>query len=232
MQKRLLIATLLTATSLLSPASWADAPNFPHLQTLGIGEVVTKADTAEISISVSLLQPTAKEAKNASDKAISDLLTRLNQMGIEKDDIENANLSVQPQYSYPKKSEPVLTGYRAIRNVNITIRQLNNINTILDGALVDGINRVNHISFSSSNEKAIKEQARLAAVNDAKSKAASLAKGFGEEIAGVWEIRYMTQSPLRPLMMRMSSERNNIDADYVESKITFRDQVEAIFMLK
>lgn len=232
MKKRIIIATLLTATSLLSPATLANIPDVPHLETFGISEIVTSPDMAEINISVTLNRATAKEAKNASDNAIADLLTRLDKIGIEKKDIESANLSVQPQYSYPKNTSPILTGYQATRNVSITIRDLNNLNTVLDGALTDGLNQINNISFSSSLEAKLKLEARMLAIKDAKSKAASLAQSFDQQIAGVWKIRYMNQSPVRPLMMRMSSDTNSINASYSDAKITIFDRVEVIFTIK
>lgn len=230
--KKYLIATLMTATSLISPASLASAPNFPHLETVGSAEIVTTPDMAKISLSVAFNRSTPKEAKNDSDKAIRTLLLRLDKMGIEKKDIESANLSVQPQYSYPKDSAQILTGYRATRDITITIRALYNLNSVLNGALSDGFNQVNNISFSSSNEAELKIEARMAAIKDAKAKAMSLAQGFDQEISGVWEIRYMDQSPVRPLMMRMSAETNKINANYADAQITIYDQVEVIFALR
>ncbi|PKF51673.1 oxidative stress defense protein [Enterovibrio nigricans] len=229
--KKHLIATLFSATLALSPLASAATPDFPHLETVGVGEVVATPDTATINIAVSLKRTSSKAAKQASDDAIVALLTRLEHMGLSKKDVESANLSLQPQYSYPKNGEPKLTGYQANRNVSVTVRDLTHLNTILDGALSDGINRVNNISFSSSKEKALKEQARMAAIADAKEKASSLAKGFGEELAGVWEIRYMADTPSRPVMLRMAAEARNVDASYMDAEITIRDRVEVVFEL-
>ncbi|MDD1782943.1 oxidative stress defense protein [Enterovibrio sp. ZSDZ35] len=229
--KKHLIASLFTATLALSPLASAATPEFPHLETVGVGEVVATPDTATVNIAVSLKRTSAKAAKQASDDAVAALLSRLEEMGLKKADVDSANLSLQPQYSYPKSGEPKLTGYQANRNVTVTVRDLAQLNTILDGALSDGINRVNNISFSSSKEKALKEQARMAAIADAKEKASSLANGFGEELAGVWEIRYMDESPARPVMLRMAAEARNVDASYMDTEITIRDRVEVVFEL-
>ncbi|PMN69299.1 oxidative stress defense protein [Enterovibrio norvegicus] len=229
--KKHLIATLIGATvALSSPVASAASPEFPHLETVGIGEVVVTPDTANIQVAVTLTRTSAKAAKKASDDAITALLNRLDKMGVDKKDVESANLSLQPQYSYPKNAEPKLTGYRASRNVSITISELTTLNSILDGALSDGVNRVNGISFSSSKEAELKEKARMAAIQDAKAKAESLASGFGETLNGVWEIRYMDQSPTRPVAMRMAQAKND-NASYMDAEITVRDRVEVVFAL-
>lgn len=230
--RKLLLASIVSAMAALSPFALADTPSFPHLETVGVGEVTVQPDMATINVAVSLDRTTAQAAKKASDDAIAALLGRLEGMGIARKDIESANLSLQPQYSYPKNGEPKLTGYRATRNVSVTVRELASLNDILDGALADGLNRVNTISFSSSKEDEYKEQARMAAIADAKAKAASLAKGFGEPLGGVWQISYMTESPVRPIMMRMAAEAvSNTNASYQDAEITIRDQVEVIYAL-
>ncbi|WP_394211521.1 oxidative stress defense protein [Enterovibrio calviensis] len=229
--KKHLIATLFGATIALSPFTSAASPDFPHLETVGIGEVVAMPDMANIDVAVSLNRTSAQAAKKASDDAIAALLERLKKMGIDKKDIESANLSLQPQYSYPKNSEPKLTGYRASRTVTVTVRDLANLNRLLDGALADGLNRINGISFSSSKESELKEKARMAAIADAQAKAKSLANGFGETLAGVWEIRYVDQTPIRPVMMRMAEATAGVNATYQDAEITITDRVNVVYAL-
>ncbi|CZF83772.1 26 kDa periplasmic immunogenic protein precursor [Grimontia celer] len=230
MKKHLIASLVGAAIALSSPFVSAATPDFPHLETIGVGEVVDQPDTATVDVAVSLTRTSAQAAKKASDDAVATLLERLEKMGIARKDIESANLNLQPQYSYPKNSEPKLNGYRATRNVTVTVSDLSRLNRVLDGALADGLNRVNGISFSSSKEAELKEQARMAAIADAKAKAESLAKGFGESLAGVWEIRYMTSTPVRPTMMRMA-EASNVAASYNDAEITIRDQVEVVYAL-
>ncbi|WP_028022950.1 oxidative stress defense protein [Enterovibrio calviensis] len=229
--KKHLIATLLGAAVTLSPFAAIASPDFPHLQTVGVGEVIATPDMANIDVAVSLNRTSAQAAKKASDNAIAALVERLQKMGIADKDIDSANLSLQPQYSYPKNSEPKLTGYRATRTVTVTVNDLDNLNRVLDGALADGINRVNGIAFSSSKEAELKEKARMAAIADAQAKAKSLAKGFGETLAGVWEIRYVDQSPIRPVMMRMAEAAADVSATYKDAEITIRDRVDVVYAL-
>lgn len=229
--KKRFIATVIFAACTLSPAAWSNTPQFPHLITIGTGEITATPDMARIDLAVNLTRSTAQEAKNTSDEAIVALLSRLEKMGIERKDVKSADLNLQPQYSYKQNSPPKLTGYRANRNVIITIKEIKKLNAVLDGAMDAGLNQVNSISFSSSKEREYKEEARMAAIGNARSKAASLAKGFDVRVAGVWQISYTEQKPIRPLLMQMAARSNNVDTTYLENEIIFTDQVEVIFAL-
>lgn len=229
--KKRFIVPLIFAACTLSPAALSNGPQFPHLKTIGMGEVIATPDIATIEVAVNLTRTTAQEAKKTSDEAVSALFSRLEKMGIVKQDVKSANLTLQPQYSYVKNNAPKLTGYRANRNITITIRDIKKLNTVLDGALAAGLNQVTSIGFSSSQEAALKQQARMAAIGNARSKAASLAKGFDVKVTGVWQINYTDQKPIRPLLMQMAARSNNIDTTYLENEITITDQVEVIFAL-
>ncbi len=229
--KNQLLASVLGASSLLSSAPAAALPTFPHIEIVGVGEVSVKPDMAKVDISVTTTKDNAQNAKAASDIAVTDLIARLISMKIEKKFIESANLSLQPKYSYPKVGDPTLLGYQATRTVTVTLEELAQLNDVLDGALKDGLNRINSIRFLSSKENEIKQKARLAAVEDAKNKAKSLAEGFGHEIAGVWQIRYMDKEAPSPRMYAMSSSSADVSSSYEESAIVITDRVEVIFAL-
>ena len=228
--KKQIFASLLGASALLPNAAVANMPTFPHIEIVGTGEIQVMPDMAHLDISVTVVKSTAEEAKQASDQAVTALLSRLDQMQIDRKDIESANLSLQPKYSYPKIGEPNFLGYQAVRQVEVTIRDLLLLNKVLDGALTDGLNKINGIAFASSKQDEIQEKARSAAVEDAKRKAKSLAAGFGRELAGVWQVRYGNISSPRPMMRAMMAS-NDVESSYVESAITISDRVEVIFIL-
>lgn len=231
--KKTLLATLLATQCLLVPLATAGDMDFAHIETMGVGAVSATPDMATVQVEVTTSERSAKEAKQGSDKAVASLLNRLEKNGVLRKNIESANLSLQPQYRYPQDSDPVLTGYRASRTVTIVITDLDKLNSVLDGALTDGINRINRISMQVSNRKALQEQARQAAIKDAMAKGASLAKGFGQAVKGIYKIRYFDDSPVAPMesrMMAMSAD-NRVGESYQGGQITVEDRVEVIFKL-
>ena len=237
--KKTLIATLFgslvfTGSLLALPGAAAAELKFPHIETVGTSELVVKADMAELTVEVVTKADNPAKAKAGSDKAVSDFLARLAKSGIAREDIHSANLNLQPEYLYdPKTRTNKEIGYRASRQVVVTLRALDKLNDLLDSALQQGINRIHQINFKSSKEQEMIEQARLMAIKDAKQKAAALAEGFGERLDGVWEIRYQAQGPVRPMVYKMSAAaRGDIAESYQEAQTSISDRVEVIYRLK
>ncbi|WP_017223392.1 oxidative stress defense protein [Moritella dasanensis] len=230
---RYLLATVLTASAFISPSLMAAEVSFPHLETTGMGEIITSPDMAVFSVQVSENRKSAKAAKSAVDNVIAAFNKRLEAQGVVRTDIESTNITLRPEYQYKKDSKPELIGYRANRIVNVTVRDLDKLNDYLDGALGDGINSITNIQLKVSDESTYIEQARQAAIVDAKEKAASLAKGFGEKVDGVWKITYRNSSP-RPMLMRSMAMDStaNVESTYQDAQIIIRDQVDVVFRLE
>ena len=231
--KTFALASLTSALAFTALPGLAADYNFPHIETSGASEIVIDADMAVVNIEVVVEAPTSKAAKDASDKAISQFLSRLDKAGIAKNDIDSANLNIRPQYHHYQNNEPAkLVAYQASRSMTITVRDLSQLNDLLDTALDKGINRVNNIKLSSSKQAEYVEQARQSAITDAKQKAASLAKGFDKKVDGVWQIRYFDQQPVQPVMYRMAAESSDANQGYQQGQVTVSDRVEVIFKLK
>ncbi|PKG78568.1 oxidative stress defense protein [Shewanella sp. Actino-trap-3] len=238
MNRPLLISILsgvlftLTAASSLSTLQAAEL-SFAHIETEGTSTIEAPADMAIINVQVSIEADSAKAAKDKADDAVSQFMQRLLNAGIDKKHIQSANLQLNPQYSYVQNEPRKLTGYSANRQMTVTVMDLNSLNELLDSALVEGINNVNNIELKSSQEAQIIAQARQAAINDAKQKAQSLAKGFGEQIAGVWQVRYFPQQSHQPEMYRASMKMNaDVAQTYQQGQVTISDRIEVVFRLK
>ncbi|WP_367227135.1 SIMPL domain-containing protein [Shewanella sp.] len=86
-------------------------------------------------------------------------------------------------------------------------------------------NKINNIALKTSKEEEYIDKARLAAIQDAQRKANKLAVGFGEEILGLWEIRYLDQRPVQPVMMRMNADPSyDVAESYQQGQVTIRDK--------
>ena len=231
--KKLLLATLLGAMTLTSVSVMAaeDVP-YPHLETVGRGEISVQPDMAIFSVGVVETKATAEAAKAAVDSAVSALLARLTAQGVSKENIESANLSLYPQYDYPKNAQPKLVGYKASRTVMVTVDHLNKLNVYLDQALSNGLNQVNNIEFKVRNEKKYQLEAREAAIKNAQEKAKSLAKGFGVKLSNIWNISYERQNSMPVMNYAMDARSVSYkNESYQDSAITIRDQVSVIYLL-
>ncbi len=210
----------------------AEELSFPHISTSGHGEVTAVPDMAEFKVQVVENMKNAEKAKHAVDKAVDAFIQRLTSAGVKRDNIVSANLYLAPKYHYPKSGKAELVGYQASRSVTVTIENLGNLNRYLDGALGDGINRIDGIRLKVRDESKYKEKARMAAIMDANKKARSLANGFGREVDGVWRINYNNNSN-RPTLMRSSAlVQESVSETYQDTNIIIRDRVDVIYKLK
>ncbi|MBD1559824.1 oxidative stress defense protein [Vibrio sp. S9_S30] len=210
----------------------AEELSFPHISTSGYGEVTAVPDMAEFTVQVVETMLTAEQAKQAVDKTVNSFVERLTTAGVKQDNIASTNLYLASQYHYPKSGKVELVGYQASRSVTVTVEVLGNLNSYLDGALGDGINRIDDIQLKVKDESKYQEQARLAAIKDATQKATFLAKGFEREVDGVWKISYDNNSN-RPMLMRsMALGAEKASNTYQDSSIVIRDRVDVTYKLK
>ncbi|PSW60010.1 oxidative stress defense protein [Photobacterium kishitanii] len=235
MNKKCLAMMVLGASAFVSTAAMAADIPFPHLETTGRGEIVVKPDMAVFSVSVVETKKNAVDAKLAVDQAVTKFIERLQAAGVNKKDINSANIALSAQYNYPKDHKPELVGFRANRNVEVTVHQLTKLNSYLDDALGDGINQINNIDLKVADSAKYQQQARQKAIENAKQVAASLAQGFGNKIDGVWQIDYNTNNQPMPYMRANSwvggTQQDSIDQSYTDNNIVIKDSVNVIFKL-
>jgi uncharacterized protein YggE len=103
----------------------------------------------------------------------------LKDSGIDEKDIKTTNYNLYPQYTYENNKIPQIMGYQINQTLNIKIRNLDKIGTILEGGVSTGINQVNSLYFGVENDEQLKEEARKMAIDDAKKKAEVLASQLG-----------------------------------------------------
>ncbi|MGR5361816.1 oxidative stress defense protein [Vibrio mediterranei] len=229
MKRSFALGTLVVA--LFAAPVFANQPDFPHISTTGYGEIEATPDMAEFSVRVVQSQMNADQAKQGVDSVVDKFLSGLMSEGIEKKDIQSSNLYLSPQYHYPEKGKPELVGYRASRTVTVQVMDLESLNNYLDLALESGINQVDNIQLKVKDQGQYQEAARMAAIKDAQSKAASLAKGFDQNLGKVWRIEYR-QPMNQPVVMRSMAMDSKMESNsYQDSVITIRDRVDVTYQI-
>ncbi|SUI73574.1 26 kDa periplasmic immunogenic protein precursor [Serratia quinivorans] len=188
--KALAMAAMIGLGTLPLALQAAEVPEGPHVVTSGTSSVDATPDIATLAIEVSVSSKDAAQAKKQVDERVAQYFDFLQKNNIEKKDISAANLRTQPEYDYLKTGESVLKGYRAVRQVQVTLRQLDKLNELLDGALKSGLNEIRSVELGVAKPDVYREQARQKAIENATQQAASLAKGFNAKLGPVYSIRY------------------------------------------
>ena len=195
----------------------------------GKGEVLAVADIASFNFSVTEEEETPKDAQNLSAEKINRAVDYLKKQGIEEKDIKTTNYSVYPRYEWRSEeirciSSPcpspgnkrVLVGYEASQSVSVKVRNTKKAGDILAGIGEIGVTNVSGLNFSVDDEDKLKREARKLAIEDAKSKAESLAQDLGVDLVRIVKFN---ESGVYPIMRSSYGEVNMLDKSS-DGKIT------------
>ena len=235
--KALAMAAMIGLGTLPLALQAAEVPEGPHVVTSGTSSVDATPDIATLAIEVSVSSKDAAQAKKQVDERVAQYFDFLQKNNIEKKDISAANLRTQPEYDYLKTGESVLKGYRAVRQVQVTLRQLDKLNELLDGALKSGLNEIRAVELGVAKPDVYREQARQKAIENATQQAASLAKGFNAKLGPVYSIRYHVANYQPMPVARMyksagAAAESDAAQTYEQQSIHFDDQVDVVFELQ
>ncbi len=117
----------------------------------------------------------------------------------------------------------------------MTVRQLDKLNSLLDGALKAGLNEIRSVSLGVAQPEKYKDEARKAAIDDAIHQAEQLASGFKSKLGPVYSVRYHVSNYQPSPMVRMMKAMRRL---YPLRKLTssqpfqFDDQVDVVFQLE
>ena len=147
---------------------------------------------------------TVKEGVAANSKLMVAIVAALKDAGIPEKDIQTARFSVQPVYAPQEpRAELKFSGYSISNEVNVTIREIGKLGDVLDRVVAAGATDVGNVSFLVSDGSKALDQAREAAIADARRKAEVYAKAAGVQLGRVeWITEDTANGPPVPMMAR------------------------------
>lgn len=145
----------------------------------GIGKALATPNVAKYSLSIATGPQTAAEAALARLSGRSEAVVKaIRGEGVEEKDITTTNLSINPIYDFPNGRQ-VLRGFEASQSLEVTIRDLKKIGTILSAATGEGVNAAGGLRFEVDDIEKVRTQAQEKAIVDARSKAEQLSRALG-----------------------------------------------------
>ncbi|MBF6602869.1 MAG: SIMPL domain-containing protein [Sphingorhabdus sp.] len=149
---------------------------------ISVSEQVDSApDTATFSTGVETKAPTATQALRDNSQQAKRVIDKLKELGIAEKDIQTTGINLHADYEYDREnSTNRFVGYRVSNQVQATVRDIDNLGTILD-ALVSsgGATNLSGPNFSIDDDSAVKKLARERALANGKAQAESYAKAAG-----------------------------------------------------
>lgn len=151
----------------------------------GTGRVMVEPDVATVRLGVLLVRSTASAAREAAAATMTAILDAVAAAGVAKQDIRTAYLSLSPVTDYSPEHGPRVTGYQAANNVAVTVRDLASTGAVIDTGLAAGATSLDGLEFRLDDPTEAEQQARKAAVDDARSRATTLATAAGVALGRV-----------------------------------------------
>lgn len=165
------------------------APTAPVPQTItvvGEGTARVAPDTAQATIGVQIIDGNLSEATSTAQQQMEAVLAALTAQGIAEEDIQTTNFNIfveRPVGPDGQASEELV--YHVNNDVQVTIRELDNIGAVLEAAIGAGANNIYGVTFRAEDPNEARSEARALAIEDASAKAQELAGLAGVELGNV-----------------------------------------------
>jgi uncharacterized protein YggE len=114
--------------------------------------------------------------------------------------VNATRVQVQPEYNWnPKDKKRTLLGYIVSRQVQIELRDLEQLGPLLERAVDAGANQVGDPMLDSSRRKDLEREAMTKAVEDARLNAVTLASAAGTKLGPILSLNGGASGPPMPM---------------------------------
>jgi uncharacterized protein YggE len=181
------VAAVAGVVALAIPANGAGTADNRFITVTGVGTISVVPDAVRFKATVSTVGSTNAAALSSASKSAAAVRAALLKAGIATKDIRSANISVYPEYNWTQETGTKITGYRASQSFDVLVRTASKAGTIIEAVVTAGGDSVQlgGVMPTTLNPATATEDARAAAVANAKSKASSYAKLLGTSIGKV-----------------------------------------------
>ncbi len=215
-----------------------DATNM--ISVSGESEVFAAPDIATISFTVREEAQKVYDAQNKVSIKMKETLVSIRKLGIADKDIKTQNYSLYPKYEWqekvstqicasgycPPSGKQVIVGYEVTQQVNITVRNIELVNSLVSVIAAADVTEMQGPNFAIDKEDDLKAQARKEAIKKARAKAEVLASDLGVTLVRVVSFSEGQNYPMygREMMMTAKADSGesapNPELPQGETKIT------------
>ncbi|WP_314335164.1 SIMPL domain-containing protein [Capnocytophaga sputigena] len=200
----------------------------PTVEVVGEGIVYATPDMVNISISIEKEGLDLKNLRQKNGEAVAQVLQLLSK----ELPMENFQTSYVSLY---KDDYNKLNKYRVVQNINIKLEDISKYDNLMNAIFDAGVNRIDGISFGVKNKEKLLQEARVAAIDDARKKALLYAVSLDQNIGKAIKIREVNShfNDIQPVerMSKMSLGSTGSDNTLAVGKIAIEAQVNVAFEL-
>jgi len=169
----------------------------------GTAEVSARPDLARVTLGAEARKPSLSQARAEVATTIDRVLALTRDLKIDPKLVNGTGLQVQPEYGWNDKDRKrVLLGYLVSRQVQVELRDLEQLGALLERAVDAGVNHVSDPQLDSSRRKDLEREALTKAVQDARLSADTLARAAGVQLGSVRSLNASSSTPIVPMYRR------------------------------
>jgi uncharacterized protein YggE len=189
---RILVPALLAALVLSAPAFAQDPALRPAtLAVTGTGEAQLKPDFARILVAVGTQADTVAQAVEANRTATERVMTRIQALGLKREDIQSANFQVfqtPPRIGKDGREQPV-PRFTVRHQLRVITRDINGVGRLAGEILASGDMTFQSLAWGLDRQEQGADEARRGAVRDARRQAEVYADAAGVRLGRLLEVR-------------------------------------------
>lgn len=200
-------ATPAAAQPAPAPAMTPLGPDSAILSLTAEGRSTRTPDLAMFTAGVVSQGRTAAEALSENSRQMAAVVAALRRAGVAERDIQTASISLNPRYTHPERdamiraretrepyvpppepSAPRIVGYEARNHVQVRVRRVADMGRTIDALAAAGANEINGPHFTVDEPRAALDEARTAAVAEARQRAELYARAAGMRVVRILSI--------------------------------------------
>lgn len=188
----------LTLPSLAQSSSPSSGPGGSSrtITVTGSASIQSAPDEAVVTLGVQTQAPTAQGALQQNASRMNGVMKAILGDGVKPADIATASVNLYPNYD---NGGTAIVSYTAENQVDVTVRDLSRVGSIIDDAVGAGANLSSGIQFQLSDQNQGVERALAEAVTNARAKAEALASAGDASLGSVITITEGTTPQYPPM---------------------------------
>jgi uncharacterized protein len=183
--------TLFASLLILIQQPGPPPPPVPVLVVSGNASVMAVPDQAIVRLGIVRQAASAQAAQEQANVAAREILNAVEKAGVPPNQIQTARLVLTPIYA-PRNPDsrdaPRIVAYNATNTISVRLENLSIAGTVIDAGLKAGANQIEGVGFALRNDLPSRQQALKQAVEEARSKAQTMAEALRVNLLEVLEV--------------------------------------------
>jgi uncharacterized protein len=167
-----------------------DVPLPPALVVTGNAQVFVSPDQATVRLGIVRQSPNAQTAQEQANVVAQEIINAVAKVGVPPSQIQTLRLVLSPVYA-PRSPEsrdaPKIVAYNATNTVSVRLENLSVVGPVIDAGLKAGANQLEGVQFGLRNDLPSRQAALKQAVEEARSKAQTMAEALRVNLVEVLE---------------------------------------------